>query len=289
MIAGIVAAQRVVAASVPATLWTPLNMATVPQLYLDAQDSVVTDVSGFCSAISNLGAMGSNGDFAQSTADRRPTILPAELSGNRVLRFDGTDDLLIGSTTAQRNLLTNVGSAWSFVVLKKRSLDASGVTNRILLNVPKSTSGTARFRVMLGDALAGRQNKPLISVTRLDADSAKVLASTTETTAYQMQLYSVGYSTGAGNIYLDGALSVTNPSLTSAGNTSNTASINGLSIGATDTGTLATDVDMAAFILSSTLPTAPEIDKLFGWAAHKYGLTANLPGGHPYKTVAPTV
>jgi hypothetical protein len=35
--------------------------------------------------------------------------------------------------------------------------------------------------------------------------------------------------------------------------------------------------------------TDTEIDKLFGWAAHKWGLTANLPALHPYKSSAPTV
>jgi hypothetical protein len=45
----------------------------------------------------------------------------------------------------------------------------------------------------------------------------------------------------------------------------------------------------AALIVSSAIPTDAEIDRLNGWAAHKYGLTANLPGGHPYKTTAHTV
>jgi hypothetical protein len=81
MIPGIVAGQMRVCGG--AVLWTPLNMATVPQIYLDAQDSVVTDVSGACSAISNLGAMGANGDFSQSTSGNRPAILAAELNGKR--------------------------------------------------------------------------------------------------------------------------------------------------------------------------------------------------------------
>jgi len=38
-------------------------------------------------------------------------------------------------------------------------------------------------------------------------------------------------------------------------------------------------------------PTTPSTDtrqKLEGYLAHKWGLTANLPAGHPYKTVGPT-
>jgi len=34
--------------------------------------------------------------------------------------------------------------------------------------------------------------------------------------------------------------------------------------------------------------TAPEVQKLEGWAAHRYALTALLPVDHPYKSAAPT-
>jgi hypothetical protein len=62
MIGGIVAsAAPVNVQAAPAVLWTPLNMATVPQIYLDAQDSVITNIGGVCSAITNLGAMGAAG------------------------------------------------------------------------------------------------------------------------------------------------------------------------------------------------------------------------------------
>ena len=70
MIPGIMAQRRVVGGD--PVLWTPLNMATVPQIYLDAQDSVVTDVSGACSAISNLGGlwvlMGTSSKLTQRAA-----------------------------------------------------------------------------------------------------------------------------------------------------------------------------------------------------------------------------
>ena len=35
-------------------------------------------------------------------------------------------------------------------------------------------------------------------------------------------------------------------------------------------------------------PTQAESDKVEGYLAHKWGLTANLPSGHPYKTSMPT-
>ena len=286
MIPGIMAQRRVVAGG--GTLWTPLNMATVPQIYLDAQDSVVTDVSGFASAISNLGAMGANGDFSQGTATNRPSILAAELNGKRVLRFDGTNDVLLGNTTQQKDLLRNVSAGWCFEVIKKRTADASGAASRIVFDCRGGTGGN-RFTTIAGRNVAGEQNKPTLEVRRLDADTTGRIASTATSTAYSLRLFHMDYATGLGEIYIDGAVSASDASLTSAGSTSDTASNAALSVGAFNTGIVAADIDLAAIVVDKVALSAGDIDKLFGWAAHKYGLTANLPGGHPYKTVAPTV
>ena len=42
------------------------------------------------------------------------------------------------------------------------------------------------------------------------------------------------------------------------------------------------------FLVFDYYPTTAERQKLEGWAAWKYGLQANLPGGHPYASAAPT-
>jgi hypothetical protein len=43
---------------------------------------------------------------------------------------------------------------------------------------------------------------------------------------------------------------------------------------------------MAEIILTTDIPF-PTLQIIEGYLAHKWGLTGNLPGGHPYKTVAP--
>jgi hypothetical protein len=48
------------------------------------------------------------------------------------------------------------------------------------------------------------------------------------------------------------------------------------------------DAELYQLVLLDYAPTTAEREKIEGWAAHKYGLTANLPGGHTYKTSAPT-
>jgi hypothetical protein len=289
MMLGVMAAHRSVAPpAVAVVLWTPLNMATVPQIYLDAQDSVVTDVSGACSAISNLGAMGANGDFSQGTAADRPTILAAELNGKRVLRFDGSTDRMAGSSAAQADLFRNKGSAWVFTIHKKRTADAGAFT-RVIFAASTPTAADARFALYQGFSSTAL-NTPRLLVKRLDADAYGVMpASTQYSGSYNMIMAHMNYATRLGQIYVDGAVVASNATLTTAGNTSDTAASAALTIGALQNGTVNADIDLAAIVISNTAPSASDIEKLEGWAAHKYGLTANLPADHPHKTTAPTV
>lgn len=283
MIPGIMAQRR--AAGGAPSLWTPLNMATVPQIYLDVQDSVVTDVSGFASAISNLGGMGSDGDFSQGVAANRPAILAAELNGQRVLSFDGTDDYLLGGSAAQKNLMRNKNKGWIFYIVKKRTIDAAG-QNRLVFFCEEGVAGS-RFTVYAG---LSANNTPMFEAKRLDGEARGTLITAAESGVYSMRLMQVNYTTRLGEAYLNGALQTSNATFTlTAGNTSDTPSSRDLSIGAITGAALPSDIDLATMVIDSTLLSAPDIDKLFGWAAHKYGLTANLPSGHPYKTVAPTV
>jgi hypothetical protein len=288
MIPGIVAAQMRVASG--AALWTPLNMATVPQIYLDAQDSTVTDVSGFASAISNLGAMGSDGDFSQATADIRPAILAAELNDKRVLSFDGVNDVLLGSTDDQRNIFRNKPAAWGFVVFKKRTADGSWRLRRIF-NASNGNNSNPRFAIDYAMTNSGIPNAPGLSAMRIDGQApASLTATAGHSGSYLMLLCTMDYSTRTGRVYINGSLDAENTALTvSAGNTSDSITFNNLSIGALYNATQPADIDLATLTLNNATPSASDIDKLFGWAAHKYGLTASLPGGHPYKTTAPTV
>lgn len=284
MIPGIVAASRRLPAASLA-LWTPLDMSVVPQIYLDAQDSAVTDVSGFASAISNLGAMGSNGDFSQATADNRPTILEAELNGNRVLSFDGINDELTGTNTTVKGLFRNKNAAWALLIYKRRG---AGATAARIFHASTGVDGNSRFILFAG--LSSTTYVPIMSVRRLDGDTTANLSAAGDAAngVFAMTLGAINYGTRTGRIYVNGALSAENAALTAAtGATSDTASFEAITLGARAGGIVPANVDIAAAIISNTYPADSDIDKLFGWAAHKYGLTANLPSGHPYKTTPP--
>lgn len=288
MIPGIMAQRR--AAGGAPVLWTPLNMTTVPQIYLDAHDSVVTDVSGFASAISNLGSMGSDGNFSQATAGNRPAILAAELNGKQVLRFDGANDFMVGGSSAQKNLYRNVNSMWNVFVYKKRSTDVTPVT-RVLSYHTVGNANAPRFALYCGFGTSGDANKPAISTRRLDSDSSIAFrAAVARSLDYVICIGHVNTVSRFGHIYVNGNTADTSVVTTESGNTSDTTSQETVGLGAFYEGVGGfSDVDIAAVIMGNTALTMEDRQKIEGWAAHKYGLTANLPSGHPYKTVAPTV
>lgn len=103
-------------------------------------------------------------------------------------------------------------------------------------------------------------------------------------------LLSMDYAAGRGRVYVNGEMTAENASLTSTGNTSDTNDTSYPTIG---TGYIAgveapSLADMACYILGAgSLPSDDEIDKLFGWAAHYWGLESELPSGHTYKSAPP--
>lgn len=288
MIAGIVAASAGVnVQAAPVVLWTPLNMATVPQIYLDAHDSVVTDVGGACSAISNLGAMGSAGDFSQSNPDRRPAILNAELSGKRVLRFDGTSDWLQCDTTDIKDIFRARNAAWSFVVYKKRVADATP-SNRVMLHFI-ADNGSGRFTHWCGSASVGKANVPFVSFSA--SGFTTVEGGTASIGSYAFSSADLNLTIGTVSLHLNGVLDASSsapfgsfPDTSAAGGAFPAAVL-----GARGDAVWMPDIDFASCVVGNTELSASDRQRIEGWAAHKYGLTANLPANHPYKTAAPTV
>jgi hypothetical protein len=50
-----------------------------------------------------------------------------------------------------------------------------------------------------------------------------------------------------------------------------------------------TNCDLGEIVMLTGTPSTDIRQRIEGYLAHKWGLTANLPNDHPYKTVAPTI
>jgi len=252
------------------TQWTPALITTA--LWLDAADaSTVTTVSG---AVSQWNDKSGNARHAtQATAGSRPTYTSAGLNGRNILTFDGGDTL--------------VGSA---------QIANPGFGMFVVCSFSNNTSRMGAFDI-------GSQNG--------GANAYCVI----EQNTYSSPTQSYGFYATGGSFY--------STALTSAGSkiisaTSNAASasnvaatttyvVNGSAatltstIGSTTYGTIATGYTVGAFqgnILNLTGTVAEAIafsalvdtttsQKLEGYLAHKWGLTANLPANHPYKVNPP--
>ena len=267
-------------------LWTPLNLAVLPKVLADDQSSITTD-SGKCTKWNDRSGAGvhMSNDFSSLS----PAVVGSGLNGLRTLSFNGSNTYLRNGSTAGVDIFRNTGAGWGFCVFKRAATDGSAI-DRHLMMASNNATGTTRF-IMSSGRVTGA-NKLSLTVRRLDSDStASMLSAASGGTAWTMIYMPMDWANGDGFIYTDGALTDSNTSLTSNGVTSNTAANDALVFGAASNAAGGFfNGEMAAMVLGSgSLPSAGEIDKLFGYYAHRYALTGNLDSGHPYKTTPPNI
>lgn len=273
-----------------ATLWTPNNLGTVPTVWWNDSSSVTDDGGGLCSQIVDVRT---NGFTFTAATTARPLIVSSGLNGKRTILHDGTSDTMHLAGTGSADIYRNISAAYVFAVVKKTALDGSP-TNRRLWYAATNVSGTSRVLISIGTNTAGDANKPTLFARGTDgvAGASVVNGSATDTN-FHMYLFILDWTNGDGFIWIDGALSASNTALGIATVTSNTASAGNVAQCSINSGGVSSqfgDLEIAEFLTTkAALPSAGEIDKLFGYAAWHWGLTGNLGGGHPYKTSPPTL
>lgn len=267
-------------------LWTPDLLGALVSVWLDDQSPITT--SG--SAVSQWNDRSLKAwHFTQATGANQPTVVNNAINGLRAIRFDGVNDHL--SNSAGKDLFRNVGKGWSFAVLNKRAAAASPT---VYFGATRGgASSGVRFAAY--DALAGTA-LPGVGGRRSDTDAfAGYTSATPRAGTWYMRLDQDDWAANSSSLYVDGALDGTATGLwPSAGLTSDTAAGGPLSVGAVFAGSgfvansFAND-DIAVVISGAgAFPEAADIDRLFGWAAWRYGLVDRLPAGHPYKSSPPT-
>ncbi|VXA55277.1 hypothetical protein ACI8B_210079 [Acinetobacter proteolyticus] len=266
------------------TLWTPANMASKSKSWISSEN--VSSSSGSVSQMSDI--TGNLNHFSQSNSSMRPSLVFDASINRNAVSFNGLSSSLTGVVSI-KDIFKNVGVIYNFMVVARSTLDSSP-TNRTAFWCSTGAS-SARFVAQLGSVDSVMVNAIDFGSRRLDSDSfSNQFSGTQSKTTFQMIMYIVDYSTGNKRIYIDGSLVATTPVTT--GLTSNTTSNEDVCIGARrfSSGTYErfANMKLAEMIIGNTSPSL-DIDKLFGYAAHKYGLLANLPSGHPYKTNPPVV
>jgi hypothetical protein len=240
------------------TVWNPSMITTA--LWLDAADaSTVATVSGAVSQWNDKS--GNSRNATQSTSDERPALISAAQAGKSVFRFDGFNDWL---NAAYAMPIHNIGV---FVAWKLNS--GTILNNKSIMGMRPIENG--RFYISTEDH---RKGAAFITVTN--------------NTNWRIS-YLSGSSTQVIASINGGAVSTASDT-----NTATTANViigaGGFTAG-TDSPSATTpyaNCDLGEIVMVTGTPTDNTRQRIEGYLAHKWGLTANLPSDHPYKTVGPT-
>lgn len=245
-------------------IWTPAQITTA--LWLDAADaSTVNTVSG---AVSQWNDKSGNGNHvAQSQSDLRPVVASNVLNSKPIIRFDGSNDRL---ETASALFTTPIFGVYSVTANRNPSGESSWA----------------------GQYLANETGRTLIyqngAGTRLMAifDGSGNAASFNGIPNTSFHLFGYEKNLNNASIYYEGV------NVGTSSNLSTTISNTSWKIADSAAGTggvfFPVQLDAAEIVILFTPASVNTRQKLEGYLAHKWGLTANLPSDHPYKFAAPT-
>jgi hypothetical protein len=275
------------AATGKASLWTPAQITTA--LWLDAADTAtVTTVS---SAVSQWNDKSGNARHAtQSTSGSRPTLTSSGLNGLGVVTFDGTDDWLTAGAAADWAFLNGTGGA-EVVFLIKPGTSSDPNTLYGLYNTNNGTVNNTGSYIIYDDRSSASRNNACAFAT---TTSGTAIVSDPSNLLMPNQPSILNVVLDLGNLTASSKVSnYVNGTFFAGNNTSVTSPVTGTPFSALHIGRFSSALFylsgyIAEIIISSSILSASNRERIEGYLAHKWGLTANLPVGHPYKSAAPT-
>jgi hypothetical protein len=265
------------------TVWNPSMISTA--LWLDAADSGTITESG--GEVSQWNDKSGNGfHLSQASAGSRPTYSATGFNGRPTLSTDGGDILARASVP----ILKDVGQATIAIALEYAA-DASFPSTAAEVHVSNNLVNSIRMGLFPNvGAIANRQS---LGGRRLDNNSFVSVNSSADSLALRgspfLKVAQADYQNAQANHWTNGTQDLTAATFQNAGNTSNTNSANLAIFGTSTTNNLmpAGTKISEVVVTENTLSTLNR-QRIEGYLAHKWGLTANLPNDHPYKNVGPT-
>jgi hypothetical protein len=263
-------------------LWRPDELGADLALWLDAEDTDSITLNGTTVAQWN-DKSGNGRNFLQAAAANQPTYLSVGFSGKPSLRTDGNDSLEAGTTTLGRN----VGGLTAAIV----GMYPVGATFNVnACDIIIYTASVGPTRLLLSPNSGATANRYAIAGRRLDSDAFTAISSTTDSLANRgtpwIRIGNRDYSNGVANHFTNGTQDITSFALQGAGNTSDTNSVQTIIF--TGITAVPANTELSEIVVTHSTMTTTDRQKLEGYLAHKWGLTANLPIDHPYKTTPPT-
>jgi hypothetical protein len=249
--------------------WTPANTTTA--LWLDAADaSTITTVSGAVSQWNDKSGNGRN--VFQSGSSSRPAYNASGFNNKGALAFDGSNDLL--ESVASITTGTYTGEFNVFWVGTRNSNGGTVITER-----SSALVGSSQWLNL--------SNVQYISSDGQNASANHTISSTTfnlltTTGGLVFHRHAPG---SRDTLFLNGTqVTVT------AGTASNiTGGTSYFRVGAREAGNgQFFNGSLCEIIVMLSNPSTDIRQRMEGYLAHKWELTASLPNDHPYKSSAPT-
>lgn len=268
--------------------WVPTDLADLYAWYDASDASTITASSGLVSQWNDKSGGGYN---LTSSGVSRPSLITSAQNGKDVLRSSGSNNMK-AATASNWKFLHHDPSTVAMVIKNGTSSDPN------LLNGIMGTNDTSVWNVGFDLLYDDRASVPLNDCVRyrncsgagtngdvFDVQHQNVLTGN----AY---LILVLWADPANSTAADRAAAYVNGGSALQGNTQNTSRstsdpAHALQIMATGNGTRGFTGDFAEVVIADAKIGTSDREKLEGYLAHKWGLTADLPSGHPYKNSAP--
>lgn len=273
------------------TVWNPSMISTA--LWLDANDSATVIQSG--GAVTSWRDKSGNGRNA--TADGNPTYSATGMSTSKpAVQLDGTGDAFVSS-------ITGIGSfnALDVYMVMQTTAAAAADTNSAALwgygNVGVASGSYPVHRgVCLTSSTSVLSGEFITMIVEPGIVDGRLSSTTYSRAANTAQILNNRLSTSGTALLANGtavAIDLTNNITTSTPAAPSSIGYtfdSNLYIGAfRAAGNLVYSpaIKFAEIVVNSTLLSTLDRQKLEGYLAHKWGLDANLPSDHPYKSYGP--
>ncbi len=268
--------------------WDPSLISTA--LWLDAADTSTITTSG--NEITQINDKSGNGRNFTSASGTRPSTGLAALNSKNVLSFTG-DYLTSTSAASTWTFLHDATGSSCFSVVKFGTVTSPGDAYTLYGNNGATTanvghsvyyddrSSLSRDNALVSLVTRGVDGSPVIGNVStngfITANTHNILSQLTDpSNAVASNRSEIRVNAGTPSKYniSTNPLSTSSPAFT-------------LQIGSTGNSILGMTGELAEIIFVSGVATLDTRQKMEGYLAHKWGLTANLPADHPYKSAVP--
>ena len=243
-------------------LWTPADITTA--LWLDAADSsTITESGGAVSQWNDKS--GNSRHFSQSTAGNRPAVATASLNSLNTVLFTQTSILSESIKELRSSAAYTANRGSIFIILKPAS------SQQAFAAVFQS-----RQQGLEGFRSAGSPNNQDTVTTNINTTVGRINGTSISSFS----------PTGNFHTYAANTALILGAVYPAASNISFIWSIGRDQFTDESRGF---NGEVAEVVVVSQIDTTATHERIEGYLAHKWGLTADLPNDHPYKTAAPTL